>query len=193
MKALIVYGTRGGATREIAEEIGKVFVGQGLAVTVVDARRSKGIDVNAFDLVVVGSSVIMTMWKRQATAFLKRNAKALAGKNVALFSSGLAGKNPATVDDARRSIAKVAAKFPAIKPLGLAYFGGYLDFNSKGRIDRFFSPVKKDMEKKGFDTSKPIDQRDWAAIRAWANGLAAKVHRPDRNDCISEARNTAII
>jgi menaquinone-dependent protoporphyrinogen oxidase len=68
----------------------------------------------------------------------------------------------------------VASKFPAIMPVGLAYFGGYLDFSSKSRIDRFFGAVKKDLEKKGIDTSKPIDQRDWAAIRAWANGLAAK-------------------
>jgi menaquinone-dependent protoporphyrinogen oxidase len=175
MKALIVYGSRGGATKEIAEEIGKIFSKQGFAVAVVDARRSKGIDVNTNDLVVVGSSVIMTFWKRQATAFLKRNAKVLAGKQVALFSSGLAGNNPEQADYASQSIAKVAAKFPLIKPLELAYFGGYLDFNSKSRIDRFFGAVKKDMEKKGFDTSKPIDQRDWAAIRVWASGLAAKV------------------
>ncbi len=174
MKALIVYGSRGGATKEIAEEMGKVMDRQGLVVTVVDARRSKGIDVRTFDLVVVGSSVIMTFWKRQATAFLKRNAKVLTGKKVALFSSGLAGNNPEQVDYARQSIEKVAARFPGIKPMGLAYFGGYLDFNSKSRIDRFFGAVKKDLEKKGFDTSQPIDQRDWGAIRAWANGLAAK-------------------
>lgn len=175
MKALIVYGSRGGATKEIAEEMGKVFSEHGFAVTVADARRSKGIDVNAFDLIVVGSSVIMTFWKRQATAFLKRNAKVLAGKKVALFSSGLAGGDPATADYASQSITRVASKFPAIMPVGLAYFGGYLDFSSKSRIDRFFGAVKKDLEKKGIDTSKPIDQRDWAAIRAWANGLAAKV------------------
>jgi menaquinone-dependent protoporphyrinogen oxidase len=175
MKALIVYGSRGGATKEIAEEIGNVLEQQGFAVTVEDARRTKGIDVNAFDLVVVGSSVIMTFWKRQAMSFLKRNTKVLAGKSVALFSSGLAGNNPATIDDAGKSIGKVAAKFPTIRPVSLAYFGGYLDFNSKSRIDRFFGVVKKDMDKKGFDTSKPIDQRDWPAIRAWASGLAAKV------------------
>lgn len=175
MKALIVYGSRGGATKEIAEEIGKVFGEQGFAATVVDARRSKGIDVNAFDLVVVGSSIFMGMWKRQSKAFLKRNAKALARKNVALFSSGLAGNNPEKAEYARQSIERTASMFPGIKPLATAYFGGYLDFTSKSRIDRFFGMVRKDMESKGFDTSKPIDRRDWAAIRAWAGSLAAQV------------------
>ncbi|OPY26924.1 MAG: protoporphyrinogen oxidase [Methanocella sp. PtaU1.Bin125] len=175
MKALIVYGSRSGATREIAGEIGRVLSEQGYAVTVEDARRSKGLDVNRFDLVVVGSSVFMTMWKRHATAFLKRNAKALAVKNVALFSSGTAGGDPALADYARESIAKVARKFPEIRPVALAYFGGYLDFNDRGRIDRFFGAVRQDFEKKGIDTGRPIDQRDWAAIRVWAIGLATKV------------------
>lgn len=178
MKALVIYGTRGGATKEIADAIGDELGRHGYAVIVRNAKETKGIDVNEYDLIVVGSSVFMTMWKRQAKAFLKRNEKVLAGKNVALFSSGLAGGDPALADYARECMEKVAAKFPAIKPVGLAYFGGYLDFNSKGRIDRFFGAVKQDMEKKGFDTSKPIDQRDWVAIRSWAGSLTEKKLQP---------------
>jgi menaquinone-dependent protoporphyrinogen oxidase len=93
---------------------------------------------------------------------------------VALFSSGLAGNNPEKADYARQSIEKVAAKFPAIRPVSLAYFGGYLDFSSKHRIDRFFGAVRKDMEQKGFDTGRPIDQRDWNAIRQWAADVATR-------------------
>jgi menaquinone-dependent protoporphyrinogen oxidase len=175
MKAIIVYGTRGGSTKQIADEIGKVFGEQGFAVTVKNAKDTRGVDVNAFDLVVVGSSVWAARWKRQATGFLKRNAKKLAGKKVALFSSGLAGDDPAKMDDANKSIANVAAKFPAIKPLALAYFGGVVDFDSPNFFARFFAnAMKKDFEKKGIDTSKPVDHRDWDAIRKWAADVAAK-------------------
>ncbi len=175
MKALIVYGTRGGSTKQIAEEIGKVFGGQGYAVTVKDAKDTRGVDVNVFDLVVVGSSVWATMWKRQATGFLKKNAKKLANKKVALFSSGLAGDDPTKMDDANQSIAKVAAKFPAIKPLALAYFGGCVNFDSPSFMARFMAnAMKKEFEKKGIDTSKPVDHRDWDAIRKWAADVAAK-------------------
>ena len=185
MKALVIYGTRGGATRQIAEAIGEELGRQGYTAAVRNAKETGGLDVGEYDLIVVGSSVIMTMWKRQATAFLKRNVRALASKKVALFSSGLAGGDPALADYCRQRMEKVAAKFPSIKPIGLAYFGSYLDFASKSRIDRFFGAVKKDMEKKGFDTSRPIDQRDWTAIRAWARSLA------DRNDCKGRAEDTA--
>ena len=178
MKALVVYGTRGGATKEIADVIGDELGRQGYTVTVRNAKEARGIRVEEYDLIIVGSSVFMTMWKRQAKAFLKRNEKVLSGKGVALFSSGLAGGDPALADYARECIEKTAAKFPGIRPVALAYFGGYLDFNSKRRIDRFFGAVRKDMEQKGFDTSKPIDQRDWAAIRAWARCLTEKKLEP---------------
>jgi menaquinone-dependent protoporphyrinogen oxidase len=175
MKALIIYGTRGGSTKQIADEIGKVLDEQGYAVTVEDAKRSRGIDVNAYDLVVVGSSVWATYWKWQASRFLKRNAKKLAGKKVALFSSGLAGGDPAHVDDARKSIEKTAAKFPTIKPLALAYFGGLIEFEHPPLLARpFATAMKKDLEKKGMDTSKPYDTRDFNAIRTWAADVAAK-------------------
>ncbi|WP_424359164.1 flavodoxin domain-containing protein [Methanocella sp. MCL-LM] len=80
MKALVVYGTRGGATKEIADVIGDELGRQGYAVAVRNAKETRGIDVCEFNLVVVGSSVFMTMWKRQAKAFLKRNEKVLARK-----------------------------------------------------------------------------------------------------------------
>ena len=175
MKALVVYGTRGGATKQIADEIAKVLDGQGFAATVKNARETRGVRVDDYDLVIVGSSVWATMWKRQATGFLKHNAKKLAGKKVALFSSGLAGNDPKQMDYANQSIARVAAKFPGIKPLGLAYFGGYIDFNSKNLFVKMVSKaMKADFEKKGIDASKPVDQRDWDAIRRWAADVAAK-------------------
>ncbi|HEY3273938.1 MAG TPA: flavodoxin domain-containing protein [Methanocella sp.] len=175
MKALIVYGTRGGSTKQIAGEIGKVFGEQGFVVTIRDAKDTRGVDVNAFDLVLVGSSVWATKWKRQATGFLKRNAKKLAGKKVALFSSGMAGDDPAKMDYANECIAKTAAKFPGIKPLALAYFGGCVNFDSPSFMARFMANMmKKNFEKQGIDTSKPVDHRDWEAIRKWAADVAAK-------------------
>jgi menaquinone-dependent protoporphyrinogen oxidase len=175
MKALIVYGTRGGATKQIAEEIGKVLGEQGYAVTVRDAKKSRGVDVKTFDLVVVGSSVWATMWKWQATRFLKRNAKKLAGRKVALFSSGLLGGDPAKADEAKASIGKQAAKFPGIRPVGIAYFGGFIDLRNPGL---FVKPVatamKKDLEKKGIEAGPYYDTRDFPAIRQWAAAMAAR-------------------
>ncbi|BAI60986.1 putative protoporphyrinogen oxidase [Methanocella paludicola SANAE] len=175
MKALVIYGTRGGATKQIAEEIGKILGEQGFEVSVDDAKKSKSYNVNEYDLIVVGSSVWATYWKWQATRFMRRNAKKLMGKKVALFSSGLAGGDPTQKEYAHKSIETTAAKFPWVKPIALAYFGGYVDFEHPTFFASFMAnAMKKDFEKKGQDTSKPYDTRDFSAIRQWALDVAAK-------------------
>ena len=178
MKALVVYGTRKGATKQIAEEIGKVLGGQGYDVTVRDAKDMRGIDANIFDLIIVGSSVFAGMWKWQASRFLKKNEKKLSTKKVALFSSGLLGDDPANqknMEEAGKVNAKVVAKVPAIRPLALAYFGGCMTFTGGNFVTQFMANMlKKDYEKRGIDTSKPIDHRDWDAIRKWAADVGAK-------------------
>lgn len=173
MKALIVYGTRGGSTKQIADEIGKVLGGQGYAVTVRDAKESRGVDVSDYDLIVAGSSVWAFKWTRQTIAFLKRNQKLLAGKMVALFWSGWAGDDPVDQGTVNQAIAKVTDAFPGIRPMRTAYFGSYTAFDSWNPVVRIANNVmKKEFEKKGIDTSKPVDRRDWNAIRLWAADVA---------------------
>ena len=175
MKALVVYGTKSGSTKAIADEIAKTISEQGYESTVKNAKETNGVVANDFDLIIVGSSVYAGMWNGKATGFLKRNQEVLTGKKVALFSSGLAGSDPAQAGEAKKIMDKVAAKFPAIKPIALAYFGGVVDFDSPNFLARIMAKaMKKDFEKKGMDTSKPIDGRDWAAIRQWSMEVAGK-------------------
>ncbi|MCD1294064.1 protoporphyrinogen oxidase [Methanocella sp. CWC-04] len=176
MKALVVYGTRGGATKGIADEIAKALEEQGYAATVKNARETKGINVNEFDLIVVGSSIWATKWKRDAANFLKRNAKALEDKKVALFASGLSGGDPSQREYGMKTyLEKVAEKYPSIKPISMGLFGGYVDFNSPNLIARIMGmAMKGELEKKGVDVSKPYDARDLPAVRKWALELAEK-------------------
>lgn len=175
MKALIVYGTRGGSTKQIADEIGKTLAGQGYVMAVRNAKECRDVDVNDYDLVVAGSSVWAFKWTRQATAFLKRNQKQLADKKVVLFWSGWAGDDPVDQGTVNRAMAKVTDAFPEIRPLRTAYFGSYTAFDSWNPVARLANNVmKKEFEKKGIDTSQPVDRRDWDAIRQWAADVAAE-------------------
>lgn len=177
MKALVIYGTRSGATKAIADEIGKTLTEQGYESTVKNATETKEVNARDFDLFVVGSSVYAGMWSGKAKGFLKNNQKILASKKVALFSSGLAGSDPAQADAAKQSIEKTASQFPEIKPVALAYFGGVVDFDSPNFFVRMMAnAMKADFQKKGVDTSQPVDGRNWEAIRQWAKDIAAKAH-----------------
>ena len=175
MKALIVYGTRYGSASEIAEEIGKVMVEEGIEVNVVDAHGFKDYDVSSFDMVIIGSGIKMGKWTKNSLNFLKNNKSALADKMVALFvSCGAANEEKSVEMGWDKYLRKVAQENLIGEPVDMGLFGSVYDPNAKHGLMYKMTVgfIRKDLEKKGMDTSKRIDLRNWEEIHAWARGLA---------------------
>ena len=86
-KALIVYGTRFGATASTSEEIAKVLRAESFEVRVVNAKKEKVKNISDYDLVIVGSGMMMDRWTKEPEKFLGKFQKELAEKKVALFVS----------------------------------------------------------------------------------------------------------
>jgi len=175
MKALIVYGTRYGSTIEIAAEIGKVMEENGYEVDLKDSRQ-KDIDVEPYDLIIIGSGIKIGSWTKETLKFMEKNKEKLSNKKIALFA--VCG---ATKDDEKqyheaweKYLDNIQDKY-LIKPaVAKGLFGGVIDPNAKyGIMDKIIMKmVKKDLENKGIDTTKPYDLRDWDEIRSWALELA---------------------
>ena len=86
MKVQIVYGSRHGGTRGIAERIGEVLRENGIDAATQQATGARAAeDVDAF---VVGSGVYMGSWLNEPLEFLARAQSVLATRPVWLFSSG---------------------------------------------------------------------------------------------------------
>ena len=85
-KVLVVYASRHGATREIAQRIGDVLRTEGLDVDIAPADHAEGL--GGADAVVVGSAVYMGSWQKEAIDFVKRNEVRLAELPLWFFSSG---------------------------------------------------------------------------------------------------------
>ena len=175
MKALVIYGTRYGTAAEIAEEISRIIKEEGVEVDLVDARGIKECDVSLYDLVVVGSGIKMGKWTKKSLKFIKDNKSTLTEKKVALFvSCGAANEEDTRAEGQEKYLDEVAAKNLVNPPVATGLFGSVYDPNAKHGIvfnltNRF---IKKDLEKKGLDTTKRHDYRDWESIRSWARGLA---------------------
>lgn len=89
-RVLVVYGSRHGATRGIAERIGETLRAAGCAADVEAADMMP--DIRGADGVVVGSAVYMGSWLTEPLEFLRRHQAELATRPLWLFSSGpLAG------------------------------------------------------------------------------------------------------
>jgi menaquinone-dependent protoporphyrinogen IX oxidase len=182
MKALIVYGTRYGATTGTSEEIAKILRDEGFDVNVVNAKQEKVKDIQPYELVVVGTGVAFGRWTGEVENFLKKNESELARKKVAIFVSTMKtvsereGKT-ADVESARNW--DIDGKLPkySFKPLSVGFFGGVINFNKLNfMLKRTFGSMKERLEKDGFKETEPgvWELRDWEEIRSWAKDLAQK-------------------
>ena len=164
-QVLVTYGTKYGATAEIAEKIGQVLRQAGLRTDVLPAAPAFGRgDLTPYKAVVLGSAVYIGQWRKEAATFLKANEKALAERPVWLFSSGPTGEgDPVALAQGWRFPKALQPIADRIQPRDIAIFHGALDRKKLNAIEKWMLKNVK----------APLgDFRDWEAITAWATAIA---------------------
>ena len=182
MNALIVYGTRYGATTGTAEEIAKVLRNKDFNVKVVNAKEEKVNDISPYELVIVGSGVQFARWTGEADGFVKKFQKELSQKKVAFFISTMKtvterkGKIEESQKARKMELDDKASKYN-LQPLSLGFFGGVIDYNKMNILTRkALGSLRSQLEKDGFKEypSGVYELRDWEEIRNWASELVQK-------------------
>jgi len=189
-RVLVVYGSRHGGTKGIAERIGEVLRARGLDATVHTAASVSEAEVRGADAFVVGSGVYMGSWLDDPLEFLARHTHAVAARPLWLFSSGpLPGstKDKQAADPIENALGpsdgpgsggrkKVEAVSAATGPRDHRVFMGRYDpddapTNLPERFMKSFMrviPAVRDVLPAG-------DFRDWPAIEAWADSIAREL------------------
>lgn len=161
-KILIAYGSKYGATAEIAEKMGTVLSSHNLAVDVLSADKVS--DLSGYRAAVVGGGVYVGRWYKPAARFLKKHAASLAGMPVWLFSSGPTGEgDPVTLLDGWTFPKNLQASADQIEPRGVAVFHGSINLDKVSGLDR------RMLKTVGAEAG---DFRNWDAITAWAEDIA---------------------
>jgi menaquinone-dependent protoporphyrinogen oxidase len=187
-KALIVYGTRYGATASTSEDVAEALRKEGLDVKVVDLKKDKVKDITEYELIIVGSGIQINRWTKEPEKFLKKFQKELAKKKVALFvccgsTQPLDNKidKAKSIENARtKYLEEKAAKYN-LQPIALGLFGGVYNYNKVPWLfGKFMEAVKPQLEAAGVPQTEPglYDTRDLNAIRGWAKELAKNVQSP---------------
>ncbi|MEP6979439.1 MAG: flavodoxin domain-containing protein [Nakamurella sp.] len=160
---LVAYATKMGGTKDIATAIGAQLAGTGLNVTVRDANDVKALD--GYDAVVIGSALYTGRWRGEAVAVLARQAEKGAATPVWLFQSGPCGGPVPDVTPAPKRVQQLAAAVGAAAP---TTFGGRLEpATARGFVARRMAKGRL-----------AGDFRDFDAIRAWADDIAATLAVP---------------
>ncbi|MUN64289.1 flavodoxin [Kocuria sediminis] len=174
MNVLVAYATRHGATAGIAERIAGALRGAGLpaeARPVDDVR-----DLAPYDAVVLGGAAYMFHWLKDATVFARRHREELADRPVWLFSSGPLGTD--RVDAEGEDVLEAARPkefdelTALLHPRGEQVFRGAYDPDAPpiGLAERLTRHLPAAQE-----ATPAGDFRDWPAIDAWAEGIAAEL------------------
>jgi menaquinone-dependent protoporphyrinogen oxidase len=158
-KILVVYASHYGSTADVAKAIGEQLCQRGEAV---DVRPADDVtDLSPYRAVAIGSAVNGGRWLPAASSFVTRNADALSQMPAAIFSCHLMNLGDSAASQKKRQ----AYTAPVRAMLSLqseAFFAGKSSDGQSGPVMSFVAKL--------FGI-KSGDQRDWPAIRAWADQL----------------------
>jgi len=165
LKVLVAYATKYGATAEIAEKIGEVLGQEGVAVDVLPVNQVK--DLDSYGAVVLGSAVYIFRWRKEASRFLKANARQLAERPLWIFSSGPTGKgDPVELTNGWRFPKSLKPQIDSIQPREIVVLHGAIDSGKMKGLEKWM------IKKVGAATE---DSRDWEAIASWTKEIASAV------------------
>lgn len=169
MQVLVLYGSKYGSTKGIAERVADRLRECGHEVNLEGATYTAPIE--DFDAFVIGSAAYMGSWLKEPAEWVRKHARLIALKPVWLFSCGPLGDK--TTDENGRDLRETAVpkeivEFEAaIEPRGHRVFFGALDHTKLGLAHRMIwnLPTGRKLLIEG-------DFRDWNDIDAWAVEIA---------------------
>lgn len=160
---LVIYATRYGSTRKVAEVVAATLQGYGYAVDIQPIRDVKTI--SGYNAIILGAALYMYHWHKDARRFLSKHRKMLLEKPVAIFALGPTHDpyDEKEWQDSHAQLDKALKKYTWLKPLSRKMFGGAFD------------PKKLHFPINVLAGAEPAsDIRNWTAIRSWASKLAAQ-------------------
>src|SRR5574337_82765 len=168
-KVLVAFASKYGSTQEVAETLAAALRESGLEVDLQPMRKVRTLA--GYRAVVLGAPIYMGQWHKDALSFLSRNQEALAQRPMAIFVLGPLSADEKEMQGSRAQLDQELAKFPWLTPIALELFVGRYDPAKLNLPDRLIASLPAS-PLHGMPAS---DLRDWTAIRAWANSLAAKL------------------
>lgn len=167
-RVLVAYGSKHGATGEIAERIGRSLRDAGHEPEVRMAGDVR--DVEGYDAVVLGSAVYGGRWRRDARRLLRRLRRTLDERPLWLFSSGPVGESEPDLADKWQHPRWVREVGEHLEARDQMVFRGRIPSDPSNMMERAVSRQTPEEDRDGIEP---------AAIDAWAERIAQALRGED--------------
>jgi len=174
MNVLVAYSSRHGATAGIAERIANLLTEAGVPADAVSVDKVSSVE--GYDAVVLGASAYMFHWQKAAVRFAREHADHLAKHPLWMFSSGPIGTDLVNKQGVDVLVASRPKEFDELvdllHPVAEKMFFGAYDPTARpiGMSERLIRTMPA--ARNGLPAG---DFRDWPAIEAWAQEIAAEL------------------
>jgi menaquinone-dependent protoporphyrinogen oxidase len=172
---LVLYATRDGHTRHVAEHVAAKIVARGYAAEVHDVGQVREpFDVDRFRGAIVAASVHNGEHESEMVAFVKRHRQALERVSAAFLSVSLqeaAVEQTETAEAKReRATAKVRERIASFlqatewRPRRVEPVAGALLYSRHSAVSRFVMMLHAKRRGTSTDTSRDHEYTDWEAL-----------------------------
>ncbi|MFC6716276.1 flavodoxin domain-containing protein [Natrialbaceae archaeon GCM10025810] len=177
VSVLVLFGTGEGQTAKVADRITATFTDRGHDVTTVDVEEiSDDIELDAFDAILVGSSIHIGKHHPAVAEFVGTNRDELNVLPTAFFQVSLSS----AVDDPDRRAEAARYADELLEDSGwhpdkIGMFGGALRYSKYGFLKRLMlKRIARDATG-DVDTSRDYEYTDWDEVDAFTADFAAFV------------------
>ncbi|MDX8151860.1 flavodoxin domain-containing protein [Patulibacter brassicae] len=181
---LIVVASRHGHTRRIAEHVAGVLERTGLRSEIVAVADAHAPSLADRALVIAGGSVHAGHHDRLLVRWLRTHAGDLERVPLGVFSASLsAGDRGGPGAEQAEALLRALLEDAGVHPARSTTVAGALQYRAYGRLTRW--TMRRIARRKGLPTDprRDVELTDWAAMDAFATGLAdlALAVRPARD------------
>jgi menaquinone-dependent protoporphyrinogen oxidase len=172
-KILIIYATTDGQTRKICQRLQQVIEQQSRQVTLVNVQDAAGVDLAAFDTIVIGASIRYGKHSPLIVDFIAKNRPILESKANAFFSVNVVARKAEKSRPEQNPYLQKFLRQIAWHPKELAVFAGKIDYPSYRWLDRLMIRLIMWMTKGPTDPTAVIEFTDWDQVEAFGRRISS--------------------
>lgn len=172
-KILFLYSTIDGHTLKICRRLQQVVEGAGHQATLAALEDHAGIELAAFDKIVVGASIRYGRHRPQVAEFMRAHRRMLEAKPSAFFSVNIVARKPdKNTPDTNPYVGKFLRQI-GWRPRQLAVFAGRLDYPRYGFWDRQVIRVIMFLTRGPTDPRSVVEFTDWNRVETFGHQISA--------------------